>query len=128
MESVYKSRRSLSFVCRSFVLSFASPLKKFFRIQDVCYVTFPKDKSIQSCTLRSSKVLHKKRDKETVEKEKKNLVFNESNVVSYIQVCQLPCRGIINYPGAINKNIICPNNLILPNNTKCSTRNFRTIA
>ena len=71
VESVYKSRRSLSFVCRSFVLSFASPLKKFFRIQDVCYVTFPKDKSIQSCTLRSSKVLHKKRDKETVEKEKK---------------------------------------------------------
>ena len=61
-------------------------------------------------------------------RKKKKLVFNESNVVSYIQVCQLPCRGIINYPGAINKNIICPNNLILPNNAKCSTRNFHTIA
>ena len=38
-------------------------------------------------------------------------------------VCQLQSTGIINYSEAVNNNIICPNNLMFSNITKCGNRN-----
>ena len=41
--------------------------------------------------------------------KEKNPVFNKSNVFSHIKVYQLQGTGIIKYPEAVNKDIICPN-------------------
>ena len=40
-------------------------------------------------------------------------------------ICQLESTGIVNYSEAVNSNIICPNNLMFSNITKCGNRNVR---
>ena len=46
------------------------------------------------------------------------------NIYEYhMNVYQLQITRIINYFEAVNNNIICPNDLMFSNNTKCSIRN-----
>ena len=50
--------------------------------------------------------------------------FPKMNIYEYhMNVYHLQSTRIINYSEAVNKNIICPNNLMFSNNTKCSNRN-----
>ena len=54
---------------------------------------------------------------------KKSPGFNKSSFY-HINVYQLQRTGIINYSEVVNNDIICPNNLMFSNNTKCSNRSF----
>ena len=71
------------------------------------------------CKPKSSKVILKKREGEELAWNEKSPVFYLNLIIFFSHKCISTTKYWHNYSEAVNKNIICANNLMFSNNTKC---------
>ena len=94
------------FTSHAEVLFFESVLVPSWNSSSEYKISVSPPSNLYSCAhWKVQKYLKSKQKKE--QRKKKNQVFNEGSCFSHIKVYQLQSTAIINYPEAVNKDIIC---------------------